>query len=99
MKPMKISENIVPLGEFKTHAARVLRDMKSSHAPVVITQNGKPTAVLLTPEEFDQLSEQARFVRAVQDGLEQAGAGQLISDEDLEKDLDKEFGPLPKRQK
>jgi prevent-host-death family protein len=99
MKPMKISENIVPLGEFKTHAARVLRDMKSSRAPVVITQNGKPAAVLLTPQEFDQLSEQARFVRSVQEGLIQADAGQLISDEDLEKDLDKQFGRLPKRRK
>jgi hypothetical protein len=66
---------------------------------VVITQNGKPAAVLLTPEEFDQLNEQARFVRVVQGGLKQADEGHLISDEDLEKDLDKELGLLPKRKK
>lgn len=50
-----------------------------------------------TPEEFDLLTEQARFVRAVQDGFAQADAGQFISDEALEKELDREFGPMPKK--
>lgn len=35
---------------------------------MVITQNGKPAAVLLSPEEFDRLSYHARFVAVVTDG-------------------------------
>lgn len=99
MKPMRIAENIVPLGEFKTHASRVLRDMMSSGAPVVITQHGKPAAVLLPPEEFDALNERSRFVSAVQEGLADVKAGRVMGDEQLEKELDAAFGPPPKKRK
>ena len=75
MKPLKIAENILPLAEFKTHASRVIRDLKESHRPVVITQNGKPAAVLMTPEEFDELSENARFMRGINEGLADIEAG------------------------
>ncbi|MDF1614646.1 hypothetical protein P0N66_06755 [Desulfurivibrio alkaliphilus] len=34
-----------------------------------MTQNGKAAGVLITPAEFDRLSEQARFIQAVQAGL------------------------------
>jgi PHD/YefM family antitoxin component YafN of YafNO toxin-antitoxin module len=37
--------------------------------PVVITQNGKAAAVLFSPADFDELSEQARFAEAVQKGM------------------------------
>lgn len=99
MKPMRIAENIVPLGEFKTHASRILREMKSAQSPFVITQNGKPAAVLLTPGEFDALNEQARFVGAVREGLADAKAGRTISDAEFEKELDAEFGGVPRGRK
>jgi prevent-host-death family protein len=94
MKRMQYAEDIVPLGEFKTHASRVLRQLASSGRPVVITQNGRPAAVLSTPKDFDRLRRQERFVRAVQDGLADARAGRLISDAQATKELDEEFGPL-----
>ncbi|HXO19691.1 MAG TPA: type II toxin-antitoxin system Phd/YefM family antitoxin, partial [Thermoanaerobaculia bacterium] len=72
MKPLQLSEDILPLGEFKTHASRVLRELKDSQRAVVITENGRPAAVLITPEEFDRLRERERFVAAVREGLADA---------------------------
>jgi predicted transcriptional regulator len=46
------------------------------------------------PEEVDALAEQARVVAAVQQGLAEAEAGLLISDEQLGRELEQEFGPL-----
>lgn len=94
MKPLHLSEDIVPLGEFETQASDVLRKLKDSHRPVVITQNGRPAAVLITPEDFDRIRERERFMAAVQEGLADAEAGRLLSSEDVDRELDQEFGPL-----
>jgi prevent-host-death family protein len=87
MKPINISKNIVSLSDFKNKASRMLHELQSSHRPLVITQNGKAAAVLISPSDFDLLTEQARFVDAVQRGLTDVQNGRVISDEDLDKEL------------
>jgi prevent-host-death family protein len=94
MKRIRFAEDILPLGEFKTHASSVLRRLKESGRPVVITQNGRPAAVLSTPEDFDRLRQRARFMRAVGEGLADSDAGRVVSDRELSRQLDEEFGPL-----
>ena len=94
MKPIQIADDIVPLAEFKAHASRLFRQLREEKRPMVITQNGKPAAVLITPEEFDRIAERSRFVEAVQEGLADSKAGRLIDDEQLGFDLDAEFGRL-----
>ena len=93
-RSLLVSEDIVALGEFKAHASRILRNLRENQRSVVITQNGKPSAVMITPEEFDRLQEFARFTSAVRDGLADVQAGRLIEDEDLSATLDTEFGRL-----
>ncbi|MFH0342911.1 MAG: type II toxin-antitoxin system Phd/YefM family antitoxin [Chromatiales bacterium] len=84
MPTLQISEDILPLGHFKIHASQILKALNSAQRPIVITQNGKPAAVLLSPAEFDRLNEQARFIVAVQEGLADEAAGRVIDDEELE---------------
>jgi prevent-host-death family protein len=79
--PLRVSEDIVPLGEFRTHTARVLGRLHEQRRAVVITQNGKPAAVLVTPEEYDRLNESCRFVAAVAEGLADVEVGRLVDDE------------------
>ncbi len=92
MKTMQISEDILPLAQFKARASEVLRRLHTAQRPVVITQNGKPTAVMITPEEFDRLTEQARFLQAVHEGMADTEAGRLVDDGALSRQLDEEFG-------
>lgn len=92
MKSIQISQDIFPLGQFKTHASKVLRDLHDKNRPIVITQNGKPSAVLLTPEEFDRLSTQDQFVAAVKEGLQDVKSGNIVSDKELSATLREEFG-------
>ena len=51
--------------------------------PLVITQNGRPAGVLLSPAEFDRLVERYLFVRAVEEGVADADSGSLIDGEAL----------------
>jgi prevent-host-death family protein len=78
---LRVSEDIVPLGEFRSHTARVLGRMREQQRAVVITQNGRPAAVLVTPEEYDRLQEQGRFLAAVGEGKADADAGRVVADE------------------
>jgi prevent-host-death family protein len=90
-RPLMISEEI---GEFERHAPGALRRLRESGQPVVLTSGGQPAAVLLTPEEFGRLTEQHRFQRALDEGLADAAAGRFIEDDDLDREMDREFGPL-----
>jgi prevent-host-death family protein len=92
MKPLRVAEDILPFAEFKAHASEVLRGLGERGRPVVVTQNGRPAAVLLSPEDYDRLSEHARFLEAVRRGLEDDAADRVISDEELGAELDREFG-------
>ncbi len=77
LRAVRVSEDILPVSEFKAQAAACFRRIAQTGQPIVITQNGKAAGVLLSPGEFDRLSEQARFVAAVQEGLADADAGEL----------------------
>ena len=87
MKPILISRDIVSLSDFKNNASIMIHQIQDSHRPLVITQNGKASAVLISPIAFDLLTEQARFVDAVQMGLVDAESGRMLADEDLDKEL------------
>ena len=83
MKPMSVRDDIIPIGEFKTHASRVIRQLRDTGRPIVITQNGRPAGVLVSAAEFDRLTERDRFVEAVREGLADSEAGRLVSDAEL----------------
>ena len=77
MAAIRLSQNFVPVSEFKAHAAMWLRRAAEDNAPVVVTQNGRPSGVLLSPQAYDDLTEQARFLTAVSEGLADADAGRV----------------------
>ena len=91
---LQVAEDIVPIGELKAHLSERIRDLRGRRRPLVVTQNGKAAAVLLSPEEFDRLTSQAGFVAAVREGLEQADAGKVVDHDEVGKILDARFGTL-----
>ena len=84
VKDVQTTEDIVPLAEFKAKASELLRRLRSTSRPLVITQNGKPAAVVITPEDFDTLAERERFVMAVQRGLADSEAERTVDDRELD---------------
>ena len=52
---LNISTDIIPIGEFKRQMSKWLNTAKDTGHPLIITQNGKPAAVVLSPEEFDKI--------------------------------------------
>ncbi len=47
-----LAEDIRPIADLKTKTSRLLRHIQNTRRPLLLTQNGKPTAVLLDVKEF-----------------------------------------------
>ncbi|MBI4871717.1 MAG: type II toxin-antitoxin system Phd/YefM family antitoxin [Candidatus Riflebacteria bacterium] len=78
MKAIRVKDGIVPLGEFKANAARLLKELREDNGPLVITQNGRPAAVMLAPEAYDRIQEEQAMLEAVAAGLADAEAGRVV---------------------
>lgn len=92
MKNMHVAEDIVPLAQFKARLSEVIRELRAHRRPVVVTQSGRPAAVVMAAEEFDSLMQRARLVAAVEEGLADVEAGRTISHAELKRRLAKKFG-------
>lgn len=77
MSVIHTAEDIVPVSEFKSQIAEWFRKVAVTGTPVVVTQNGRAAGIVLSPAAYDALTEQARFVAAVQAGMADADAGRV----------------------
>jgi antitoxin YefM len=78
MRDVDVADGIVPLGEFKSKVSRIIRDLSGSEEPLVITQNGRPAAVLMSPAAFQELRESQEFYRTVAEGVADSEAGRIV---------------------
>ena len=92
MRNLKVAEDFVPVSELKAQAADWLRRLAETDAPVVVTQNGRPAGVLLSPRAFDELTERARFVTAVNRGMSDALDGRVHSHAAVKRRMKARFG-------
>jgi prevent-host-death family protein len=87
MKEVQIADGIVPLGEFKAQASKLLKRIGESGQPIVITQNGRPAGVLLSPREYDRMQERQRFLESIAAGLADAENGRTLTTVELRERL------------
>ncbi len=88
MKPIQLAKDVVPLAEFKSRLSQWLDTLRATGNPIVLTQNGRPAAVLLSPSEYDRLSERHRFLEAVREGIADADAGRVMETDELRRRLE-----------
>jgi antitoxin YefM len=79
MKPLRVSEDVVPIAEFKGQAARWLKRAQETGQPVLITLNGKPAGVLVSPAEYDRLEDRERLFRDIDEGVRDLDNGRMMA--------------------
>lgn len=79
MKTISISNDIVPIAEFKTSISKWFKTLRNTGRPLIITQNGKPAGVLLSPTEYDDLVYRKSFLDSVERGMSDADSGRTYS--------------------
>lgn len=92
MRSLRVSQDFVPISELKAQAAEWLLRLAETDAPVVVTQNGRPAGVLLSPRAYDELTERASFVTAVNRGMADALDGRVTDHADVKQRMKTRFG-------
>ena len=52
---LKQSAHTRPLRDLETDGSKVVEELRASSGPVVLTEGGRPAAVLMTAEQFEEL--------------------------------------------
>lgn len=87
MKPLRVSDGIVPVDEFTADAVHWLNRLARRREPMVLTSKGRPAGVLMSAGAFDRLQERQRFIESVALGLADAEADRTISTRELRRRL------------
>ena len=89
MKNISVSNDIIPVGEFKSGLAKYLKEINNKRNSLIITQNGKPAGVLISPSEFDDLRQTKRFIESISRGLSDSEKEEIFSTSQLRNELQK----------
>ena len=79
MKNISVSNDIIPVGQFKSGLAKYLKEIQLRGNSLIITQNGKPAGVLISPAEFDELRQTKLFIDSISRGLSDSEKGEILS--------------------
>jgi prevent-host-death family protein len=81
------------LAEVKDHLSEVVEQVARERARVAITRNGRPAAVLISPEDLESLEETLAILgdpeelAALREGLADVAAGRVHSLDELRREL------------
>lgn len=87
MKNISISNDIVPIAEFKTNISKWFKILQTSGHPLIITQNSKPAGVLLSAADYDDLVYRKSFLDSIERGIADTESGRTLSTAELRKSL------------
>ena len=92
MGRLKVDTDIRPLSDFRSNAAELIEQVRTSGRPLVLTQRGRSSAVVLAAAEYERMIEEIELLRDVRTSVSQIEAGQGISNEKAKAELRRRFG-------
>jgi len=93
---MSLARDIRTITEMKTGAARLLDQINQEKRPVLITQDGKPRAVMMDVESYDDLRNALGILKLAAQGEEDFRKGRWTRQDDLFDRLEKRLKGLPR---
>jgi prevent-host-death family protein len=85
MKPVRIK----PISYVKANAADLIRELKQSGEPLVITQNGEATAVMQDVATYEATQETLALLKILALGRRQVEEGRTVAAEEVFRGLRK----------
>jgi prevent-host-death family protein len=77
---MDITKDIQPMTTFRNHSADIMRHLKETKRPVVLTVNGKAAAVVQDAEAYQRLLDlaaEASAAEGIRQGLKDVRSGRV----------------------
>ncbi|MEO6050461.1 MAG: type II toxin-antitoxin system Phd/YefM family antitoxin [Pyrinomonadaceae bacterium] len=86
-------KNIIPVSDLQRQAAQVLIDVNASSDPIIITQRGRASAVVVSAKRYAEIEEDLAALddleleEMIRKGLQEKAEGKMISLEEAKKRL------------
>jgi prevent-host-death family protein len=92
---LDIRRDIRTLSEFKRNTVQLIRQLKKTGEPIILTLNGKAEVVILDAAWYGRVREaldRLETLEGIHDGLEDMAAGRMLSLEDAREEAAKKYG-------
>ena len=86
---MRLTEDIKPVTQLKTRAARLIQELHQNRRPMVITQNGKASAVMMDVASYEELKNTVVMLRLLAMSDADVAAGRVHAHDDVFRGLKK----------
>jgi prevent-host-death family protein len=86
---MKLSTQIKPISYLKSHAAQIVKELAESREPMVITQNGEATLVVIDVKSYEERENTLALLKVLALGSRELEQGKFRDAEDVFANLDK----------
>ena len=90
-------KKIIPITNFQRQASQIVSGINASQEPVVITQRGRPAAVLVSAERYAQIEEdlqrldELELLEMVERSRRALAVGQTLSHKQVKDRLEKKY--------
>ena len=78
MKRIHLDKDIQPLSAFRANAASIIQKVKKDRRPVVITQHGKGSAILLDVTDYEEMVDTIEMLQEVNQARRELDQGKGV---------------------
>ena len=90
---MNILEDVCPISEFRENASTLVAQVRENHRPLIITQYGKSTAVLMSAEDYQALLNKIQILSDIAESEAEITAGGGVELGEFYKQLQAKYFP------
>lgn len=87
MKRLQLDKDIQPLSEFRAKAALMIEKVKKERRPLVITQHGKSSAVLLDVSDYENMVDTIELLQEINQARQELETGKGTPHEEVMRSL------------
>lgn len=85
MRKIQLDQDIQPLSKFRSKVSYYFDQVRKTKRPLVITQNGKSSAILLDVSEYQQMVDKLEILEDIKLAESQISQGMAMADKDVRK--------------
>lgn len=84
-----VMDDTLPLAEIKAHLSEIVDRIEGQHQRIILTRNGRPAAVLLSPDDLEALEDTLEIlsnpdaVAEIEHAREEIARGEGVTAEEL----------------
>ena len=87
MSQIKLDQDIRSLSDFRANAASYIERVKTKHRPLVLTQHGKSSAVLIDVEDYQKLLDKVQLLEELSTARKELDNGEGLTHDEFFSEL------------